>query len=122
MTVKINSIDIPLSMRNRAANYLYMPGIPMGRNGLGEVITAGGGVVTWTWAQLDQTEFTWWMTTILGGLQSKEFTGSSGIIVLYDETHAEKSFSHGIVMAPQYQGYSGVSYHGVTIQIDGLYV
>lgn len=108
-------------MRDRALNYLYQPGLPLGRNGMGEVLTAGGGIVTWTWAQLNQSEFTWWVKTILGGRQSVEISGAVGVIILWDDTHVERSFYHGIVLAPQYQGYSGFSYLNVTIKIDTLY-
>jgi hypothetical protein len=120
MTVSINSTNIPATMCNRALSYLYMQSVPLGRNGIGEVITAGGGIVIWTWAQLNQAEITWWLDTILGGALSKEFTGT-GIIVLYDDAHIETTFSHGIVLAPKYKGYTGLYYTDVTVQIDSLY-
>ena len=63
----------------------------------------------------------WWVTTILEGEPSKEISGTPGIIVLYDDIHQERAFGHGIVLAPQYKGYSGVAYTNVTIQIDALY-
>ena len=121
MTIQINNVEMPESMRNRALNYLYLPGTQVARNGLGEIILAGGGIVTWTWSQLNQEEFAWWVTTVLGGEPSKEISGTPGIIVLYDDIHQERAFGHGIVLAPQYKGYSGVFYNQVTVQIDALY-
>ena len=90
MTIQINNVEMPESMRNRALNYLYLPGTQVARNGLGEIILAGGGIVTWTWAQLNQEEFAWWVTTILEGEPSKEISGTPGIIVLYDDIHQEQ--------------------------------
>ena len=44
-------------MSGRALSYLFEPGIPVCRNGLGEVVVAGGARVTWTWAVLTPEEY-----------------------------------------------------------------
>lgn len=121
MAVKIGNNTFPPTMNRRAANYQFAPGIPVARNGMGEVQLGGGAIVTWTWSYLNKTEFDF-LLSLVGTAASKEYSGASGTIILYNDEYEEQPFSHCIVQRPQYKGYSGgFSYRDVTLTVDCLY-
>ena len=120
MTIKIGAYEFEPTMSGRALNYLFEPGIPVCRNGLGEVVVAGGARVTWTWAVLTPAEYNSLVTTLCLGRPSLRCEAINGI-TLYNDLQVEQTFSNCVVIRPTYKEFSADLYREVTLVIDGLY-
>ena len=119
MAIQIAGVVMPTTMSARAQSYNFTRGEVIARNGMGDALITGTSAVTWTWAVLEQTEFAWIITDLLGGLPSKTYSATDST-VLYNELWAEEAFDYCIVLRPTYKGYSGFLYYEVTLTIDNL--
>jgi hypothetical protein len=115
MTVSINGITIPTPMRDRG-EYVYSRNSSEVINGVGETVTAGLPSAVWTFSSLSPSEYTWWVTTLLGGANYIKCAA-----VLWDDKDVETSFSQVIVRYPKPpQGRKNGRYKSVQIIIDTM--
>ncbi len=117
MAQKINNIAIPSSMASRGT-YDFQPPRILGFNGERKPIRIKGATVTWTFDELDSTEWTWWVTTLLTSLDYKEFTQATFI----NNNAAEAEYTHCIVYLPVREFFEpGPVHRNVTITITDIY-
>lgn len=111
------------TLGTRGMSYLFTPGQPVCRNGLGEVQLAGGAMVTWIWAALSQAEYSFLVTTLCGGGASKRYlaTGANDTTILYNDLQVEQTFFHCVVLRPTYKEFVAGVYREVTLIIDNLF-
>jgi hypothetical protein len=120
MAIKIGEHEFLPSMSGRALSYLFEPGLPVCRNGLGEVVVAGGARVTWTWAVLTSDEYKFLVRDLCQWRPSLRWEVINGIS-LYNDLQVEQTFSNCVVLRPTYKEFSSDLYREVTLIIDGLY-
>lgn len=121
MAIKLANIAMPTSMSSRALRYKYTLNEILARNGKGAAITSNNGAsVEWTWGSMNTTEYNWLVTTLLGDAASIENSTASGTIV-YNDKGVETTFSHCMILRPEYQLLRGTEYVQVTLLIDQLW-
>jgi hypothetical protein len=120
MPIRVGGKALPASMSGRALSYQYQPGQAVARNGLGEVVLAGGALVQWVWSVLTIDEYAFLLEDLCGGQASKRWEVAGGT-TLYNDRQAEQTFSHCIVLRPTYKEFSASLYREVTLVIDSLY-
>ena len=111
------------TLGSRGMSYSFVPGQPVGRNGLGEVQLAGGAMVTWIWSYLTKAEYEFLVTTVCGGAASKRYkaTGEGDTTILYNDKQVEQTFAHCVVLRPTYKEFVSGIYREVTLIIDSLF-
>jgi hypothetical protein len=114
MTVSINGITIPLSIRD-TGSYAYVPFADSTENGLGETISAGLPSITWTFPVLYPVDFGWWVTTVLGGANYLKAPA-----VLLTDLDVEVTYTQVIVRRPTYSGRINGLYQSVVVKIDTM--
>lgn len=112
----INNITIPTSMDSRGG-YVFNPPRILGYNGLRQPILQQGSTLIWTYDELDDTEWSWWVTTLLNGNRSAEF----GAAQLYNDNRALANFTHCIVYKPVREKFLKGKHANVTITIADIY-
>ena len=121
MAIKLANVTMPTSMNNRALRYKFTPNEILARNGKGSAITSSNGAsVEWTWASLNGAEYDWLVTTLLGDAASREDATTNGTVV-YNHKRAEQTFSHCLILRPEYKLLRGTQYVEVTLLIDQLW-
>lgn len=116
MAISINGIAVPQAIRERGS-YVYYAGVEMVQNGLGETKSAGLPYVEWRFNSLSQPNYTWWVTTLLGGALSKRCPA-----VLWNDLDVEVSYSGVTVRRPTYQRRANNRYYDVTVRIDTMVI
>ena len=118
MAMEINSIEIPATMVTRNYGYDWQEPAILGYTGSRAPITATtGATLTLTFPRLDETQWTWWITTLLSAADYAEFSQC----ILYDNDKALTTFSHCIVYKPV-RGKFLEGYHtDVTVFITDIY-
>ena len=121
MTVpQIGGNVIPETMAFRGLQYLYDPGILL-RNGKATAIQRPFATLVWVWSMLDQPEFDWWYTTLLGNEASQEFSGA-GTTKLFNNLNVLTDHDRCTVYRPTYGFTNGSLYRQVQIEIGRLVV
>lgn len=114
MTVSINSVTIPQSIRERG-KYIHTRHLETKSNGAGAAVTAGTRRSEWTFKSLKASDYAWWVTTLLGGAPSL-----TAAAVLWDDLDVETSFSTVTVHYPTYDDRRNGRYWNVKIVIDTM--
>jgi hypothetical protein len=117
MPVQINGVAMPGRMANEGVLYSYQRAPIVGRNGAGRVITAGYPSLSWGWTWLMDTEWTYLVTTILGGARDALLTGTTQ---LYNEDKVLKTISSCIVHRPLCETLRYGVYYNVRLMIDQI--
>ena len=113
--MQINSTAIPAPMDERGI-YKFSPPAIVGRNGAGAAVTAGYSSLSWQWPFLKQTDFAWWITTILAGAASAEFSQCK----LINHLQTLTTYTHCIVYRPDYERIENGLYYNVTLTIEAI--
>ena len=114
--MQINSTAIPSPMDERGA-YKFSPPAVVGRNGAGQAITAGNGsILTWQWPYLKQSDFAWWITTVLSGAASAELSQCR----LINHLQTLTTYTHCFVYRPDYERIENGLYHNVSLTIEAI--
>ena len=113
MTVKINNITIPTTIANRG-RYNYQPPAILGINGAGAAVVSPYAAITWQFAHMTLSDYTWWRTTLLGGAASLTCTANT---TLLNDLQAEINCAC-IVMRPTYERIQNGLYINVEVKID----
>ena len=114
--MEINSSAIPSPMGERGA-YKFNPPAVLGRNGRGTVIAAPAASLEWKFSFLTVTEMAYWMTTLLAGGASAEFTQAK----FFNHAGTLTTYTHCTVLRPTFDQFVGGAFENVTIQIDQIY-
>ncbi len=114
--MQINSTAIPNPMDERGS-YHFEPPAVVGKNGQGLAVTAGASKLTWQWPVLSKADFTWWVTTLLGGAASAEYTQCK----FFDHTQTLTTYTHCIVYKPTYSRIQDGLFWDVDVLIDWIY-
>ena len=113
--MQINSTAIPSPMDERG---VYVFAVPvLSRNGRGAAIAAPYATLTWQFDYLTLTELAWWVTTLLGGALSGEYTQAK----FFNHLGALTTYTHCIVQRPTYSRFQDGLAWDVTVQIDWIY-
>lgn len=115
--MQINNIAIPSSLDERGTYSFAQP--PLGRNGRGTAIAAPYATLTWQfdYMALDTTGLAWWVTSLLSGALSAEFTQCK----LFNHLGVLTNYTHCIVQRPTYSRFQDGLAWDVTVQIDWIY-
>lgn len=113
---KINNITIPTSIATRGA-YRYAPPAIIHVSGSGAAVTAVHHSIEWVWSVMDETDYTWWHTTLLGGAASGTFTSTNE---LPDEFGVEQTYAEVTVSRIEYGRLQGGYFHNVTARLTML--
>lgn len=112
--MEINHIAIPAPMDSKG-EYRFEREI-LGRNGMGIDVEGMAATVTWRWAEMSKTDFTWWHTFLLSGLSSYAFAHAK----LFDQAQSLATYTYCIVHRPTYERIVAGAYVGVTLEISHI--
>ena len=115
--MQINSIAIPCPMDERGV-YAFDRAV-ISKNGRGAATYAPYSTLNWQWdyLALDTSNLAWWITTLLSGAASAEFTQCK----LFNKVGALTTFSHCTVYAPTYERLQDGLAWNVQLTIDWIY-
>lgn len=119
MPVQVNGNLMPARMATEGSLYLWLPAPVVAKNGRGRAVQAGYPSLRMGWTWLLDSEWNWWVTTILGGNIDAEITGTTQ---LYDDTKTLKTISSCIVNKPVYQTFRYGIHYGVELLIENIVV
>lgn len=117
MAMKIDNVTIPESIRLRG-RYKFDPPAVLFQNGEDQDVTAGYSSVVWRFDDMPLSDYTWFITTILGGAASKECTSNR----LFDHLQVETAYSTCILHRPTYEAIQRGLYQNVEVQITQIQV
>jgi hypothetical protein len=115
--MQINNIAIPSPMDERG---IYLFDTPLlARNGRGAAVAAPYSALQWKfdYLALDTTGLGWWVTTLLGGAMSAEFTQAK----FFNFLGALTTYSHCTVYRPTVGRIQDGLAWDVTVTIDWIY-
>lgn len=115
--MQINSTAIPSPMDERGVYSFAVPVLT--RNGRGAAIAAPYATLTWQfdYLALDTTGLAWWVTTLLSGALSAEYTQAK----FFNHLGVLTTYTHCIVQRPIYARLQDGLAWDVTVQIDWIY-
>lgn len=117
MALEINNIAIPVSMVTKNYGYDWQEPTILGYAGDSSPITATtGSTLTFTFPRLDDTQWAWWVTTLLGAQDHAEFSQCR----LYDNDKVETAFTHCIVYKPVRTRFLEGYHMEVTVRITDI--
>lgn len=118
MPVQIASNTMPDTIANLGPLYNWRRPRVVGRNGRGLDVVVGYPALEWGWTWLIDSDWDWWVTTILSGQQSALI--SSGTTQLYDQDKVLKTITSCVVHAPEHQTIRNGLHYNVRILIDQI--
>lgn len=115
--MQINNVAIPSPMDERGLYYFDRAAIS--KNGRGAATYAPYSTLQWQWdyLTLDSSNFAWWVTTLLGGAASAEYTQAK----FFNKVGTLTTYSHCIVYAPTYERLQDGLAWNVQLTIDWIY-
>ena len=113
--MQINSVAIPSPMDERGA-YRFNPPAVVAKNGQGLAVTAGASTISWQWIYLSKADFTWWITTLLGGAASAAYTQAK----FFNHTLTLTTYAYCIVHRPTYERIENGLYMNVALEIEAI--
>ncbi len=114
--MQINNSAIPSPMDERGA-YKFNPPAILGRNGRGTAIAAPFASIEWKFPFLTVTDMAYWITTLLAGAASAEFTQAK----FFNNAGTLTTYSHCTVLRPTFDQFVSGVFENVTVQIDLIY-
>lgn len=111
----LGGTTIPTSIEQSGGKYsIVRP--QLRKNGDGEAVTANHSTLTWTFAQMSLSDFTWICSTLLGSAASVAYTSAQ----LYDKLGVLTTYTNAVAYEPTYETASGGLVEGVTWIIDRI--
>jgi hypothetical protein len=117
VSLYINGTAFYSESLEQRARHTYNPGRIV-YNGQGVQVTGGLPSITLSFGWMNATEWTWWVTTILGGARSK--LCSTGNTKLYDDDLILTTYSSCVVHKPTFQRYENGLRRDVEVRITAL--
>ncbi len=113
---QINSVTIPAAIAD-VGIYLPRPPQEIRRAANGVAIAEPYSSVEWTWELMTIANYTWWVTTLLGGAISAEYSTAQ----LHNYLGVLTTYAHIIVNRPSHGGFiHSTLLQNVTIKLEQL--
>lgn len=111
----LGGTTIPSSIENGGGHY-KIDRERLRKNGDGEAVVSGYYTLTWTFDQMPLTDFTWIVSTLLGGAASVKYTSAQ----LYSKLGVLTTYTNAVAHEPTWDTARGGYVEGVTWVIDRI--